>query len=1291
VSPDGTDSPTLATYLFETMVARGGMGEVWRGVDPRTRETVAIKRLALMDDEPLLEEYRARLVREAEVLKELRHENIVRCLDVGVDDESGWPFLVLEWLEGEDLASRQLRSPLSQEQALDVVKQCLSGLAACHEQDLVHRDIKPGNLVLVGPPERPMVKVVDFGVALVQGETTRLTQAGTVIGTLHYLSPEQARGDTVDTRTDLYSVGVLLYELLTGILPFVAQQPVAVLFKIATETPRPPREIRLEIPEHLEQVVLRAMQRLPGDRFQSAGEMLAALEGPETAATIAMDSLSTPVELGGPVERRLVSLLCVNPLEQVADVRGMVKQQVKLLGGAVQRLLDGRLFGVFGLEQTAGDETLRCLQAGLALRDALGGTAQLMAATVHVETGQGIRIDTEELERIAVQLAHLPTGELIVDPATEQLAGGRLRLKQTGGQEVVEQLELEEPGRRPVLGAQTPTVGRDAELAGLRTRMSRAEEQGEPEAVVVFGPPGIGKSRVLSELLPELRERSTLCLVARPDSTRAQSPYSLIADAVQREAGIHVGQDEAACRTALEALMVRVAPELGDTDVAAFIGEAVGIPFPGSSALRAARSDPKLMRRQVAAAFEHLIAAAGEQGLVSLCLEDLQWSDEESLRLCEHLLERLDRCPLFVLASSRPELLARQPDLFSVVEALYMELRPLGRRSLRRLIEAILGRAVPAEVEALIAEQWDGNPFFAEELVSWVVDGGVVTRAGDGWEVRGELASLEIPASLHAAIQGRLDRLSPDLKQLAKAVAVLGETVWEAGCVALGFGAAEHWLGQLQQAELLVPVHKSRFAGARQWRFRHALLQQVAYEMLLPDQRRELHARAGSWLESMGEPDAAVLARHFQLGGEPARAAHHFGVAGDRALADGEPQKALRFYEQSLSLDRTPELSLTRTLELARAHYLLGQYEEGLRAIQELEARGDLASHRAATLLLKARLLFSTTEYATAEALLREAADAVPPEGGEDLSFEILHTLFWVIWARGRYEEAGRVADQISRQARELDRADQLCVAKLAAAYFNVVAGDLSRSVELAAQAVEHARSSVHPYREVDSLILLASARELVGLYDDARQALRTAHGLATQLQTENHLVSIETTEGRVSLLQGQHEDALASYRSAIRRAELIGEQRSLALALVGQARALAQSGSELPAAEEMTRRALDLVADRAPPMEAEARATLALLLLARGQTDEALDHARSAVQLVDRLGAQEQCEIEILLAAREVLSAAGHAEQAAEMLEQAQQRLESRAQRIDDAEIRQAFLERVPHHVRVRELAGAH
>jgi serine/threonine-protein kinase len=258
-------------YRLEEQVAAGGMGEVWRATDQLLERRVAVKLLreSLAEDSVVAERFR----REALLAASLSHPNMAGVYDY-VEAESR-PGIVMEFVEGETLADR-----LSREERLDVAEviriasALLGVLQAAHDGGIVHRDVKPGN-VMITPTGG--VKVTDFGIARATGAHT-LTETGMVLGTAHYLSPEQVIGNPATPASDLYAVGAILYEALAGKKPFEAETPIAVAMRRMNDDPEPLRDHRPDIPEPVEQVVMRAMARDPDERYASADGMRRALE-----------------------------------------------------------------------------------------------------------------------------------------------------------------------------------------------------------------------------------------------------------------------------------------------------------------------------------------------------------------------------------------------------------------------------------------------------------------------------------------------------------------------------------------------------------------------------------------------------------------------------------------------------------------------------------------------------------------------------------------------------------------------------------------------------------------------------------------------------------------------------------------------------------------------------------------------------------------------------------------------------------------------------------------------------
>jgi serine/threonine-protein kinase len=259
------DPQRIGKYTILERIGRGGMGFVYKAIDPILKREVALK--CMLRDLSGDEELRNRFSREAQSAGGLRHPNIVTIYDLGTD-EFGSPFIAMEFLTGTDL-EQIVKNHVDLELArkLDIIIQTCKGLGYAHSKGIIHRDIKPANIRLL---ENGDVKILDFGIAKIAA--SHFTRTGMVMGTPHYMSPEQIRGEKVDGRTDIFSLGVVLYELLSFRKPFAGDNPTAVLFKIIHSEPDPLVRDNFEAPEGLEKVVLRALAKKAEDRYQSCEE-----------------------------------------------------------------------------------------------------------------------------------------------------------------------------------------------------------------------------------------------------------------------------------------------------------------------------------------------------------------------------------------------------------------------------------------------------------------------------------------------------------------------------------------------------------------------------------------------------------------------------------------------------------------------------------------------------------------------------------------------------------------------------------------------------------------------------------------------------------------------------------------------------------------------------------------------------------------------------------------------------------------------------------------------------------
>jgi hypothetical protein len=359
-SDDKSHLGRLDQFAILGVIGHGGMGIVLRGFDTYLERDVAVKVLnpAMANDEVA----RERFCRESRTAASVTHENVVAVHHVAQEESSHLPYLVMQLIDGEALDQRLERDRLSLKDIVGIGAQVAAGLAAAHEKGLIHRDVKPANVLLERGTNR--VKLTDFGLARA-ADDVHLTGTGLVAGTPLYMAPEQARGEELDARADLFSLGVLLYELCTGQTPFEAPTALAILKKLTDEPHRPVRELNPDTPEWLADVIDRLLAKSPKDRFQSASEVAALLDFQWSAMKTSSDVVAVcPKRRAQRLRQILIALgaLAVGVLAtSVVLLVWLGRGQRNLSGGTSEpplAVLRGGGGTIWGVGFSPGDRTL---------------------------------------------------------------------------------------------------------------------------------------------------------------------------------------------------------------------------------------------------------------------------------------------------------------------------------------------------------------------------------------------------------------------------------------------------------------------------------------------------------------------------------------------------------------------------------------------------------------------------------------------------------------------------------------------------------------------------------------------------------------------------------------------------------------------------------------------------------------------------------------------------------------------------------------------------------------------
>lgn len=307
----------IGRYEITSEIGQGAMGVVYRANDPLLERTVAIKTISLELSKDEFEEFEKRFYREASSAGRLNHPNIVTIHDVGNTENIA--YMAMEFLEGEELRTiLDAGEPLTLDRIAEICAQVADGLAFAHEHNVVHRDIKPSNIMIL---KNGMAKITDFGIALIPSASR--TMAGMVLGSPKYMSPEQVVGQDVDGRSDIFSLGVMLYEMLTGKSPFVGENISTIMYRILNDMPTAPGTLKPELPEAFNYIISKALAKHPDDRYKNAGEMAEDLRHYKT--------LQVPEDFYTHSENR------PRTLERRAKPRQVIDQTMVLASGTLSR------------------------------------------------------------------------------------------------------------------------------------------------------------------------------------------------------------------------------------------------------------------------------------------------------------------------------------------------------------------------------------------------------------------------------------------------------------------------------------------------------------------------------------------------------------------------------------------------------------------------------------------------------------------------------------------------------------------------------------------------------------------------------------------------------------------------------------------------------------------------------------------------------------------------------------------------------------------------------------------
>ncbi|MGE5812108.1 MAG: protein kinase domain-containing protein, partial [Ignavibacteria bacterium] len=920
---------TILHYKITDKLGEGGMGIVYSAEDTKLQRKVAIKFLPSRQSPD--EESKLRFIKEARSASALNHPNvcIIHSFEEFTNARSGETehFIVMEFVSGLTLREKNKEGPLKIIDALNYSIQIAEALKEAHSKGIAHLDIKSDNIMI---NSQNQIKVMDFGLAKLKDSRDEQSAGGTY-GTAAYMSPEQALGKPAGFASDIWSFGVVLYEMLTGKLPFIHNYEAAVIYSIINEEPAPPSNFRDDVNPELEKIILTCLEKEEHKRFRNPEEITIALK--KIKKEIELSDIKHAInqertaDVKKETEQKQAAIVFMKFAEYpelieraghenlvwiIEECSKIINEITQKYSGTLKKIENANIVLYFGLPVAIENSSQKALNAAIEISDSLFqfGKMNSLPADLKLNTGintgmviagsisSGSKMEYTVIGdaiEIASKICESASyGEILVGQGTYRYIKNHYEFEQVqpaslrGKRDPVKVYKLKSVKEKSSLSIDdsgrviySEMIGRVRELDQLEFLLHKAIN-GEGSIVNIIAEAGLGKTRLISEFKKkEILQRVNI-LEGKALSTGKNISFHPIIDILRQWAKINENDNESQGFSKLEN-SVKTLFNGEAEEIIPFIAVLMGFRLSGNYEKRIKDISGDSLKKLIQNSIQNLILKGSYGKPIIFIIEDIHWTDLSSLDLLQSLFRLAENNKILFIGTLRPNFQETGDRIISTIREKYarfyteINLEPLNSENCSLLLSNLLKtNELPARLKHTVSKSTEGNPFFIEEVIRTLIDENIIEIKNGRFNISRAVDEFVIPGTIKDVLLSRIDKLNEPEKNLLKTASVIGRHFLYDILVKVSV-AADVIDSRIRYLEKLELIKENSDTREREYLFKHALVQEAVYETLLKKNKQELHLKTAHVIEELY---SERLHDFYEM------LAHHYGNANDREKAE---------------------------------------------------------------------------------------------------------------------------------------------------------------------------------------------------------------------------------------------------------------------------------------------------------------------------------------------------------------------------------------------------------------------